>query len=84
MLTKLKKVLLEEDIEQKTLYKVIEDNELQKDEPSAPVYEPTISIYARGKMKNPQMATMQKILDGINTIVKSQGKDKLYTLSDIF
>ncbi len=76
-LTKLKKVLLEEGITQKELSDKSQELELSRDRPG--VNEAQISDYCAGKLKNPTILTLNKILVALNAL----SKEKVYTIDDI-
>lgn len=83
-LTKLKKVLMEEDIRQNDLCALSSDIELENDPPRPGVNEATLSQICSGESKNPTKTTMDKILKAINFKISQQGKKKVYEIGDIF
>ena len=76
--TKLKQILLDEDITQLVLCQTIADMELKEMRPG--ISAPSMCAIVNGKIKNPTRQTMMKIVKGLNECIKSNK----YTLNDLF
>lgn len=82
--TRLKVVLVEEDINQKELCDRINEIDLMKTPPEPGILYTVMSIIVNGKRHNLQIRTMNKIVNGINVILEEKGLNKRYNLDDIF